>query len=160
MRVYTDGSCLKNPGRGGWGYVIVGPDTCASGAEYHTTNNRMEMTAAIQAIEAANALAAGSTLAHAAHTETLEIYTDSKYLINGITKWVKKWAADGWKKANGDAVKNADLWRRLVRLNRPDITWHHVSGHSGDKYNDIADRLAHRAALKVQAPAPHGAPPN
>ena len=142
MRVYTDGSCLNNPGRGGWAYIIVDTNTTAAGREQYTTNNRMEMTAAISAIEAVNALG---------QNVPFELYTDSMYVINGITKWVAKWISAGWKKPNKAAVKNADLWQKLSRLNRPNITWKYVAGHSGDKYNDIADTLARSAALSKPA---------
>lgn len=132
--VYTDGGCDPNPGRGGWGVVVVEGRRVArelSGGEEDTTNNRMELTAALQALAA---LPAGSRVA---------LHTDSTYVRNGITDWITGWRKRGWKTAAGDDVKNQDLWRALDEaVLRHDVQWHWVRGHAGDQFNERADQLA------------------
>ena len=129
ITVYTDGSCLKNPnGPGGWAFIVIELDRIweVSGGDKSTTNNRMELEAAIQTLEFLSS-----------RDEDIIIYTDSKYVINGITIWIHNWIRKDWKK-----VKNVDLWKRLYVLNDKRVEWKWVKGHSGDKYNDRADELA------------------
>ena len=131
--IYTDGACSGNPGPGGWGVVMrsQGQEKELHGGEPLTTNNRMELMAAIQALEALRRPA------------TVSLHTDSKYLLDGITKWVDGWQRNGWKTAAKKPVKNDDLWRRLIEAMKPhDITWEWVKGHAGDPGNERADALA------------------
>ena len=131
--IYTDGACSGNPGPGGWGIVIICNDRKKEiyGGEKETTNNRMEMTAAIKALEA---------LSHPSH---VRLYTDSTYLRNGITQWIERWKKNGWKTADNKKVKNVDLWRHLESAaGRHEIKWQWIKGHSGHPENDRADKLA------------------
>lgn len=134
--IYTDGACRGNPGPGGWG-VLMRYDKHEKklfGAEEHTTNNRMELTAAIMAL--------------AALTEPckIELYTDSQYVRKGITEWIVGWKQRGWKTADKKPVKNDDLWRLLEsETERHQVSWHWIKGHSGHPENDIADELANHA---------------
>jgi len=133
--IYTDGACSGNPGPGGWGVVMrwQGTEKEMYGAEPLTTNNRMELMAAIQALEALK------------RPMKVSLHTDSKYLLDGITKWVEGWQRNGWKTAAKKPVKNDDLWRRLIEAMKPhDITWEWVKGHAGDPGNERADALARR----------------
>jgi ribonuclease HI len=133
--IYTDGACSGNPGPGGWGVVMrwQGTEKEMYGAEPLTTNNRMELMAAIQALEALQ------------RPSTVILHTDSKYLLDGITKWIQGWQRNGWKTAAKKPVKNDDLWRRLVEAMRPhDVRWVWVKGHAGDPGNERADALARR----------------
>ena len=133
--IYTDGACSRNPGPGGWGAVLQwqGKERELYGSDQLTTNNRMELMAAIQALEALR------------RPSTVSLHTDSKYLLDGITKWVEGWQRNGWKTAAKKPVKNDDLWRRLIEAMRPhDITWEWVKGHAGDPGNERADALARR----------------
>jgi len=133
--IYTDGACSRNPGPGGWGAVLQwqGKERELYGGDPLTTNNRMELMAAIQALEALRRPA------------TVSLHTDSKYLLDGITKWVEGWQRNGWKTAAKKPVKNDDLWRRLIEAMKPhDITWEWVKGHAGDPGNERADALARR----------------
>ncbi|HEX6528156.1 MAG TPA: ribonuclease HI [Streptosporangiaceae bacterium] len=133
--IYTDGACSGNPGPGGWGAVLQygGRRREIHGGEPVTTNNRMELMAAIQALEALN------------RPVTVTLYTDSKYLLDGITKWIKGWQRNGWKTSAKQPVKNADLWQRLVQaIDGHDVTWTWVKGHAGDPGNERADELARR----------------
>ena len=133
--IYTDGACSGNPGPGGWGVVMrwQGTEKEMYGAEPLTTNNRMELMAAIQALEALQ------------RPTTVSLHTDSKYLLDGITKWIPNWQRNGWKTAAKKPVKNDDLWRRLVEAMRPhDVRWVWVKGHAGDPGNERADALARR----------------
>ena len=138
--IYTDGACRGNPGPGGWGAVLMfgerEKDLC--GGELATTNNRMELMAAIQALEALNKPC------------KVELHTDSQYVKNGITQWLQLWKARGWKTFSKGAVKNEDLWRRLdqARL-RHEVDWRWVKGHSGHEHNDRADALARRGMLET-----------
>lgn len=142
IEIYTDGGADPNPGRGGWGAVILrnGAEPVElSGAEPETTNNRMELTAAIRGLEA---LEPGSAV---------DVNTDSQYLRRGITEWLPGWIARGWQRKDGE-IKNLDLWRELQRIAaRHDVRWHWVKGHSGNRYNDRADALA-TAAIQVGRP--------
>ncbi len=134
--IYTDGACSGNPGPGGWGalLVYVGHEKELSGGSAETTNNRMEMTAAIEALEVLK------------RPMTVRLHTDSTYLKNGITEWLNKWQRNGWKTANKKPVKNVELWQRLeAAAERHDISWFWVRGHSGHPENERVDELARRA---------------
>lgn len=131
--IYTDGACRGNPGPGGWGAVLSykGKSRELYGGELETTNNRMELMAAIQALE---------TLTRSC---TVLIHTDSKYVLQGITEWMSNWKKRGWKTAARTPVKNEDLWRRLdAAIERHDIEWRWIKGHSGNDGNERADALA------------------
>jgi ribonuclease HI len=133
--IYTDGACSGNPGPGGWGVVMrwQGKEKELYGFEPVTTNNRMELMAAIQALEALQ------------RPTTVSLHTDSKYLLDGITKWIPNWQRNGWKTAAKKPVKNDDLWRRLTEAMRlHDVSWVWVKGHAGDPGNERADALARR----------------
>ena len=139
--IYTDGGCRGNPGVGGWGvWLRYGEyDKKLSGAERETTNNRMELTAAIRALEALKT-----------PNIPVELYTDSKYVMTGINEWIHNWKAKGWKTAGKKPVKNADLWQVLDALNQQfEVHWHWVKGHSGDPGNEMADELANLAMDKI-----------
>ena len=135
--IYTDGACSGNPGPGGWGAVIFDNDNKQkniSGSEENTTNNRMELSAAIMALEEVNI------------NSEITIYTDSTYVKNGITEWVLKWKENGWKNSNKEPVKNKDLWEKLDNLcEQNTINWKWVKGHASNKYNNLADELATKA---------------
>ncbi len=131
--IYTDGACAGNPGPGGWGallrYDASEKELC--GGEAATTNNRMEMMAAIRALEALK------------HPVTAHVHTDSQYLKNGITQWLPQWKARGWKTADKKPVKNVDLWQRLeAAIGHHKVAWHWVRGHAGHVENERADALA------------------
>ncbi len=131
--IYTDGACSGNPGPGGWGVLMIYKDREKElcGGEQATTNNRMELMAAIQALEA---------LKRDAH---VRIHTDSNYVKDGITKWIHGWKKNGWKNAAKQPVKNAELWRRLeAAISTHKVSWHWVKGHSDHPENDRADALA------------------
>lgn len=134
VTVYTDGGCRPNPGPGGWGVVILQegtPPRELSGAEPETTNNRMELRAAIEALAALDG------------PHDVELHTDSEYLRRGITEWLSRWRAAGWRTAGKTPVKNRDLWERLSReLERHTVRWRWVKGHAGDRWNERADELA------------------
>ncbi len=137
VEVYTDGACSGNPGPGGWGAVLgwQGATREISGGAAATTNNRMELMAAIAALESFT------------RPVTVHIHTDSTYVKDGITQWIHRWKRNGWKTANKKPVKNEDLWRRLDEaLARHDVSWHWVKGHAGHPGNERADALA-RAAV-------------
>ncbi|VVC75873.1 Ribonuclease HI [Aquicella siphonis] len=136
VQIYTDGACRGNPGPGGWGALLRygGHERVLSGAETLTTNNRMELTAAIKALAALR------------ENCKIELHTDSQYLQKGITEWVKGWKKRGWKKADKQPVKNADLWQLLDQeVSRHEINWHWVKGHSGHPENERVDRVANQA---------------
>jgi ribonuclease HI len=136
--LFTDGACSGNPGPGGWGAILRwrGREKELSGAEAGTTNNRMELFAAIAGLEALKRPA------------RVRIHTDSNYLKDGITKWIHAWKAKGWKTADKKPVKNVDLWQRLEAAAAPhDVSWHWVRGHAGHVENERADELA-RLAIK------------
>jgi len=131
--IYTDGACSGNPGPGGWGALLQfgGHERELKGGEPGTTNNRMEMLAAIAALEALK------------RPCLVNLYTDSVYLRDGITKWIVNWKRNGWKTAARKPVKNVDLWQRLeAAIERHQITWHWVKGHAGHPGNEAADALA------------------
>lgn len=136
VSIYTDGACRGNPGPGGWGALLRygRHEKILSGAETHTTNNRMELMAAIEALAAMN------------ESCKIELYTDSQYLQKGITEWLSGWKKNAWKKADKKLVKNADLWQKLdYETTRHQITWHWVKGHSGHIENELADKIANQA---------------
>ena len=132
--IYTDGACSGNPGPGGWGAIIIDEkknQINLSGREKLTTNNRMELTAPIMALKKIK------------KSSEIIIYTDSTYLKNGITIWIKNWKNNGWKSANKKPIKNKDLWTTLNKLSKDKIiSWKWVKGHAGNKYNEMADKLA------------------
>ena len=131
--IYTDGACSGNPGPGGWGAILRydGVEKELSGGAAETTNNRMELIAAIEALEALK------------RPVKARLHTDSTYVKDGITKWIHGWKAKGWKTANRKPVKNEDLWRRLEdALTHHEVEWHWVRGHSGHPENERADELA------------------
>jgi ribonuclease HI len=131
--IHTDGACSGNPGPGGWGAILRygGHEKELKGGEKLTTNNRMELTAAIMALEALTRPA------------TVEIHTDSQYVKDGISKWIHGWKRNGWKTSDKKPVKNAELWQRLdAALLRHQVSWHWVKGHAGHDDNERADELA------------------
>ncbi|WP_295490140.1 ribonuclease HI [Sphingorhabdus sp. EL138] len=137
LEIFTDGACKGNPGPGGWGAVIrYGKhEKEISGGEPDTTNNRMELAAAIQALK---------ILIEPCH---IKLHTDSKYVLDGITKWIHGWQRNGWKNASKQPVRNADLWRDLIdAVARHQVEWIWVKGHNGHPENERADRLASDAA--------------
>ena len=140
--IYTDGACSGNPGPGGWGAVLSYGDVVRElhGGERATTNNRMELTAVISALEALK------------RPVPVRLYTDSKYVLDGITKWVPGWQRNGWKTASKQPVKNVDLWQRLVAAMEPhEISWQWVKGHAGIAGNERADELARQGIEEILA---------
>lgn len=140
--IYTDGACRGNPGPGGWGVLLLFGDheKTLYGSEQKTTNNRMELKAAIEALKA---LRRGCRI---------ELYTDSQYLRNGVLQWMDNWKRKDWKTANRKPVKNRDLWEALDDLlGRHEISWHWVRGHTGDAGNERADQLANQAIDELLA---------
>jgi ribonuclease HI len=142
VRIHTDGACKGNPGRGGWGALLQFGDHERElfGGEAHTTNNRMELTAVIRALEALK------------RPCRVEVYTDSEYVKNGITEWLPAWKRRGWKTADRKPVKNIDLWQALDALAaQHEVRWHWVRGHAGHDGNERADALANRGAAAARA---------
>ncbi len=138
VQIFTDGACRGNPGPGGWGALLrfAGHEKTLSGGEPRTTNNRMELMAAIRALEALT------------RPCQVRLVTDSTYVKNGISQWLPRWKRRGWKTADGKAVKNVDLWQRLdAAASRHAVDWRWVKGHSGHAENERVDRLA-RAAIE------------
>jgi ribonuclease HI len=136
VEIFTDGACRGNPGPGGWAALLLTGDTRKelSGAERDTTNNRMELTAAICGLKALKRRC------------VVKLYTDSKYVLQGITEWLPNWKAQGWRTAARKAVKNQDLWEELdAAAAAQDIEWHWVKGHSGHEGNEYVDQLANDA---------------
>lgn len=136
--IYTDGACSGNPGPGGWGAVLSynGKEKEISGAEDNTTNNRMELRAAIESLKLIK------------EPCQISIYTDSNYVKDGITKWIHSWKAKGWKTASKKEPKNMDLWKELdIEANKHEISWNWVKGHDGDPGNERADLLARNAII-------------
>lgn len=141
VQVHTDGACLGNPGPGGWGALLRwrGVERELAGGEPATTNNRMELMAAIAALEALR------------EPCDVVLHTDSQYVRQGITEWMANWVRRGWKTSGGDPVKNRDLWERLhAAAQRHQVDWRWVKGHSGDPDNDRVDELARAEAVKVK----------
>lgn len=140
--IYTDGACKGNPGPGGWGALLEynGRQKPLKGGEALTTNNRMELTAAIMALEALR------------EPCSIRLYTDSVYVRSGLLEWMPGWKARGWKTADKKPVKNQDLWQRLdAAAARHQVEWHWVKGHAGDPGNEAADRLANEGILELRA---------
>ncbi|MEE2982329.1 MAG: ribonuclease HI [Pseudomonadota bacterium] len=136
VEIYTDGACRGNPGVGGWGALLRfgNVERAIKGAERNTTNNRMELMAAIEALAALK------------RKIRVNLYTDSKYMKNGITQWLPQWRSRNWKTASKKPVKNVDLWQRLEQLAAEhEVHWAWVRGHAGDPGNEAADRLANEA---------------
>ena len=136
VTIYTDGACSGNPGPGGWGAVLLygEHEKEINGFEPETTNNRMELMAAIEALKSLTKPC------------KVELHTDSTYVQKGITEWIKGWKAKGWKNSQKKPVKNADLWQELDKINAyHDVSWHWVKGHAGHPLNERADELATRA---------------
>ncbi len=146
--IYTDGGCSGNPGPGGWGFVILSGDDFikGSGSDRETTNNRMELTAVIEALKAFEKIRKTNTSGDGiAHDTALVIFTDSTYVKNGITAWIDKWVKNGWKTADKKDVKNRELWALLKQLaDRIKPQWKWVKGHSGNKWNEECDALVRR----------------
>ena len=133
FKIYTDGACSGNPGKGGWAAIILDDlnQSSISGGENNTTNNRMELMAPIMALKKIK------------KRSEITIFTDSKYVKNGITDWIKKWKQNNWKSSNRKPVKNKDLWIKLDNsCQKHKITWKWVKAHAGNKYNNLADELA------------------
>jgi ribonuclease HI len=143
ITIYTDGACKGNPGPGGWGALLSsnGTEKELFGGERNTTNNRMEMMAVIQALEALK------------RPCTVHLYLDSKYVLQGITEWIHGWKARGWKTASREPVKNVELWQRLdaiVSTGGHQIDWRWVKGHAGDPGNERADALANKGVESLR----------
>ena len=136
ISIYTDGACSGNPGIGGWGAIIILSEKKIiqiNGGLKLTTNNQMELTAAIKALEFFD------------NPTSLELFTDSQYVKNGIELWIKNWKINGWKTASKKPVKNQDLWEKLDKqINKHEVCWKWVKGHAGNKYNELADILARK----------------
>ena len=135
--IYTDGSCLGNPGNGGWAFLVKKNDIISSrsGFVLNTTNNQMELTAAIKAIEFLDT------------NDVINLLTDSNYVKNGITSWIKNWKINNWKNSSKQPVKNKDLWERLYELNSiKSVNWQWVKAHSTNNYNNQVDLLARQSA--------------
>ncbi|WP_019216943.1 ribonuclease HI [Legionella tunisiensis] len=136
IEIYTDGACKGNPGPGGWGALLRynGHEKTLYGGETQTTNNRMELTAAIKALEALK------------RPCEVHLYTDSQYVRKGMTEWLSQWKKNGWRNSKKEPVKNADLWQELDALaTQHKIKWHWVKGHAGHPENELADALANQA---------------
>lgn len=140
MKLYTDGSCLGNPGSGGWAAICVSDRDevffKVSGGDSHTTNNIMELSAVIRGLERYG-------------SGPVKVYTDSKYVMDGITKWIKNWKKNGWKTSTGGQVKNKSLWEQLDGLVTQFVTFEWVKAHNGDKWNEAVDTLARDTAQLV-----------
>lgn len=140
VEIFTDGACRGNPGPGGWGVILRrgNVEKTLNGAEEHTTNNRMELTAAIKGLAALKRRC------------EVDLTTDSKYVRDGVTQWLPKWKQNGWKSSTKKPVKNIDLWEQLdALLSQHDIKWHWIKGHSGHRENEWADQLANEAIDKM-----------
>ena len=140
VTIYTDGACRGNPGPGGWGALLAYGEHERElwGGEANTTNNRMELTAAIQALEALS------------RPCQIDLHTDSTYVRQGITAWMHNWKKNGWKTASKQPVKNKDLWQALDKeCSRHEVEWHWVKGHAGHDGNERADQLANRGAAEA-----------
>lgn len=142
MQVYADGACKGNPGPGGWGAILRtgGSEKELFGGVSQTTNNRMELTAVVRALEALE------------HSSIVEVYTDSQYVQKGISEWLPGWKRRGWRTADKKPVKNVDLWQELERAaGKHRVTWHWVKGHAGHPENERADELANRGVDEMSS---------
>jgi ribonuclease HI len=140
ITIYTDGACSGNPGKGGWGAVLIneGNEIYLSGHDKMTTNNKMELTAAIEALKSIKI------------KSNIELYTDSQYVKNGINLWIVNWKKNGWKTASKKPVANKDLWIKLDEcVATHEVIWFWVKGHAGNQYNEMADELAVTAMNKL-----------
>ena len=141
ITIYTDGACSGNPGIGGWGVVILESnkeDIFLNGGNDNTTNNRMELTAAIEALK------------YFKNMQSITLITDSKYVKDGIQSWIQNWKKNGWKTAAKKPVKNKELWMKVDELNQfHNVSWSWVKGHSGNRENDIADMLANKGIDEI-----------
>ena len=140
IKIYTDGACWGNPGPGGWAAILITPGHRKeiNGAEPQTTNNRMEITAALEGLKALN------------QPSIVQLFTDSSYLVNAATERIPSWKARGWKRKDG-VLLNADLWQELDReMARHEINWTWVKGHAGNRYNERADELANKAIRRLR----------
>lgn len=140
--IYTDGGCSGNPGIGGWGAVLIykGHKKEIFGGEKDTTNNRMELTAAIRALQSVK------------EPCTIELHTDSNYLKDGITKWINNWKKNGWRTSDKKPVKNIDLWQELeLALESHNVEWKWIKGHSGNEGNELADSLANKGIASIKS---------
>lgn len=143
VTIFTDGACSGNPGPGGWGAILIWGDTRKEiyGGEALTTNNQMELMAAIMALEALK------------RPCKVDLHTDSQYVRNGIMQWIHGWKRNGWKTADKKPVKNEALWRRLDEaMKRHDVIWHWVKGHAGHVLNERADELARAGIASLKVP--------
>ena len=137
IKIYTDGSCLKNPGNGGWAAIIFvdNEKVVISGNKKNTTNNQMELMAAIEALK------------RLTEGQEIQIFTDSKYVKQGITEWIEKWIQNNWKTSSKQKVKNVELWKELNEISKKHkIEWKWIKAHVGDVFNEEADQLAKKAA--------------
>lgn len=142
VEIYTDGACIGNPGPGGWGVILRYGDHLRelSGTDAATTNNRMELTAAIRGLEALK------------RPSEVDLFTDSRYLKQGITEWVPRWRNNGWRTASRKPVENRSLWEGLLAAAAPHrVDWHWLRAHAGHEWNERVDRLARAAALEIAA---------
>ena len=149
VEIFTDGACRGNPGQGGWGVLLrfQGKEKTLYGGELETTNNRMELTAAIIGLESLNAPC------------NVSLTTDSKYVMHGITDWIENWKKRGWKTAAKKPVKNEDLWRRLDKIRgQHEINWQWVKGHSGHRENELVDALANKGVDELLLDKNEGMP--
>jgi ribonuclease HI len=149
LRVFTDGGCSGNPGPGGWAFVLVADDQIIAekwGAEKNTTNNRMELTAAIAALEAVRDMTASGQAA----PDRITVYTDSQYVQKGMTEWIHGWKKKQWQTSGKEAVKNQDLWQRLDGLTgQSTVVWVWIRGHTGNELNERCDRMTQEAIASL-----------
>ena len=144
IRIYTDGGCSGNPGPGAWAYILLEPEGETQDARFvpGTTNNRMELQAVIESLQAVRQRPDSASA-------QIELFTDSRYVKNGISDWIHNWIRNGWKTRSKKPVKNQDLWRQLMSLSSTmNIRWRWLQGHAGDRYNETCDRLVQEAIKK------------
>jgi ribonuclease HI len=144
IRIYTDGGCSGNPGPGAWAYILLEPEGETHDARFvpGTTNNRMELQAVIESLQAVRKRPDSASA-------QIELFTDSRYVKNGISDWIHNWIRNGWKTRSKQPVKNQDLWRQLMSLSSTmNIRWRWLQGHAGDRYNESCDRLVQEAIKK------------